>query len=197
MSGGNYVTLDKVNFRPYIRPYLEKNQDIKSSYLFEFFQLPIEPLQFLTLSWRRSLSYRNQSNDLRSKVQSCKLYNHKYMIDSIPITNTETFAFITSSFKLLSRKVLLRLLYFMIISLLSYSAFIFAFYCLYVTFGCNLFNILTFYFCPLQPLHICLLSQFSLETHRLTLRHKIVMVNWYLRQFSYFDSMKDTFQIYI
>ena len=133
---------------------------------------------------------------LNPHLQSCKFYNHKYIIDSIPITNTEIFAFITSSFKLLSRKVLLRLLYF-IISLLSYSAFIFVFYCLYVAFGCNLFNILTFYFCPLQPLYICLLSQFSLETHRLTLRHKILMVNWYLRQFSYFDSMKDTFQIYI
>ena len=29
------------------------------------------------------------------KVQSCKLYNDKYMIASIQITNTEIFAFIT------------------------------------------------------------------------------------------------------
>ena len=76
MSSGNYVTLDKVNFRPYIRPYLEKNQDIKSSYLFEFFQLPIEPLQSLTLSWRRSLSYRNQSNDLLCKSMDWFLYDN-------------------------------------------------------------------------------------------------------------------------
>ena len=41
------------------------------------------------------------------KVQSCKLYNNKYMIASTQITNTEIFTFITSLvFKLLSRKVL-------------------------------------------------------------------------------------------
>ena len=41
------------------------------------------------------------------KVQSCKLYNNKYMIASIQITNTENFAFITVLvFKLLSLKVL-------------------------------------------------------------------------------------------
>ena len=39
------------------------------------------------------------------KVQSCKLYNNKYMISSTQITNTEIFAFITVLvFKLLSRK---------------------------------------------------------------------------------------------
>ena len=36
------------------------------------------------------------------KVQSCKLYNNKYMTASTKITNTEIFAFM----KLLSRKVL-------------------------------------------------------------------------------------------
>ena len=41
------------------------------------------------------------------KVQSCKLYNNKYMISSTQITNTEIFAFIAALvFKLLSRKVL-------------------------------------------------------------------------------------------
>ena len=40
-------------------------------------------------------------------VQSCKLYNNKYMITSTQITNTENFAFIAFLvFKLLSRKVL-------------------------------------------------------------------------------------------
>ena len=41
------------------------------------------------------------------KVQSCKLYDNKYMIASTQITNTEIFTFIASLvFKLLSRKVL-------------------------------------------------------------------------------------------
>ena len=40
-------------------------------------------------------------------VQSCKLYDNKYMIASTQITNTEIFAFITVLvFMLLSRKVL-------------------------------------------------------------------------------------------
>ena len=40
-------------------------------------------------------------------VQSCKLYNNKYMIASAQITNIEIFAFIfVLVFKLLSRKVL-------------------------------------------------------------------------------------------
>ena len=43
------------------------------------------------------------------KVQSSKLYNHKYMIVSTQITNTEIFAFIPILvFKLLNRKVLLK-----------------------------------------------------------------------------------------
>ena len=38
-------------------------------------------------------------------IQSCKLYNNKYMIASIQITNTEIFAFIAILvFQLLSRK---------------------------------------------------------------------------------------------
>ena len=42
------------------------------------------------------------------KVQSCKLYNNKYMIASTQTTNTEIFAFITVLVsKLLSRKVFL------------------------------------------------------------------------------------------
>ena len=42
------------------------------------------------------------------KVQSCKLNNNKYMINSIQITNTEMFVFRTVLvFKLLSLKVLL------------------------------------------------------------------------------------------
>ena len=41
------------------------------------------------------------------KVQSCKLYNNKYMISSTQITNTEIFAFVSDLvFKLLSRKAL-------------------------------------------------------------------------------------------
>ena len=45
-----------------------------------------------------------QSNYL--KVQSCKLYNDKYVIASTQIKNTEIFAFIAVLvFKLLSRKV--------------------------------------------------------------------------------------------
>ena len=43
----------------------------------------------------------------RLKVQSCKLYNNKYMIVSTQITNTEIFAFIAVLvFKLFSRKIL-------------------------------------------------------------------------------------------
>ena len=43
------------------------------------------------------------------KVQSCKLYNSKYMIASTQKTNTEIFSFIAGLvFKLLSRKVLFR-----------------------------------------------------------------------------------------
>ena len=41
------------------------------------------------------------------KVQSCKLYNNKYMIVSTQIKNTEIFTFIAALvFRLLSRKVL-------------------------------------------------------------------------------------------
>ena len=41
------------------------------------------------------------------KVQSCKLYNNKYIIALTQITNTEIFAFTAVLvFKLLSRKVL-------------------------------------------------------------------------------------------
>ena len=41
------------------------------------------------------------------KIQSCKLYNNKYMIASTQITNPEIFAFIAVVvFKLLNRKVL-------------------------------------------------------------------------------------------
>ena len=41
------------------------------------------------------------------KVQSCKLYNNKYMITATQITNTEIFVFIAVLvYKLLSRKVL-------------------------------------------------------------------------------------------
>ena len=44
---------------------------------------------------------------LKSKVQSCKLYNSKYIIASTQITNTGSFEFMTVLlFKLLSRKVL-------------------------------------------------------------------------------------------
>ena len=44
---------------------------------------------------------------LNLKVQSCKLYNNKYMIISTQITNTEILTFIAALvFRLLSRKVL-------------------------------------------------------------------------------------------
>ena len=41
------------------------------------------------------------------KVQSCKLYDDKYMITSTQTTNTEFFSFI-AVFKLMSRKVLFK-----------------------------------------------------------------------------------------
>ena len=45
------------------------------------------------------------TSEAYSKVQSCKLYDNKYMIALIQITNTESFAFIAVLvFKLLSRK---------------------------------------------------------------------------------------------
>ena len=48
--------------------------------------------------------------DKTLKVQSHKLYSYKYMIASTQITNTELFAFIAGLvFKLLSRKVLLKI----------------------------------------------------------------------------------------
>ena len=41
------------------------------------------------------------------KVQSCKLYNNKYLIASTQVTDAEIFAFIAALvFKLLSRKIL-------------------------------------------------------------------------------------------
>ena len=41
------------------------------------------------------------------KVQSCKLYNNKYMVASTQITNTEVFVFIAVLLcKFLNRKVL-------------------------------------------------------------------------------------------
>ena len=43
------------------------------------------------------------------KVQSCKLYDDKYMITSTQTTNTEFFSFIAVLvFKLMSRKVLFK-----------------------------------------------------------------------------------------
>ena len=53
------------------------------------------------------VEYIHKSIAIMLKVQSCKLYNDKYMIASTQITNTEIFAFITVLvFKLLSRNVL-------------------------------------------------------------------------------------------
>ena len=47
------------------------------------------------------------TNSLKFTVQSCKLYNNKYMMASKQRTTTAIFAFITVlAFKLLSRKVL-------------------------------------------------------------------------------------------
>ena len=43
------------------------------------------------------------------KVHSCKLYNNKFIIASVKVTNTEIFAFIAVPvLKLLSRKVLFK-----------------------------------------------------------------------------------------
>ena len=43
------------------------------------------------------------------KLQSCKLYNNKYLIVSTQITNTDIFAFIAAvDFKLMSRKKLFK-----------------------------------------------------------------------------------------
>ena len=54
-----------------------------------------------------SLPYRFIFCRLDLKVQSCKLYNNKYMVASTERTNTEIFAFTAVLvFKLLSRKVL-------------------------------------------------------------------------------------------
>ena len=51
--------------------------------------------------------YLFSDKDIKLKVQSCKLYNNKYMIASTQITSTEILAFIAVLvFKLLSRKVL-------------------------------------------------------------------------------------------
>ena len=54
-----------------------------------------------------NLDYRLFNYNHCLKVQSCKLYNNKYIIASTEITNTEIFAFIAVLvFKLLSRKFL-------------------------------------------------------------------------------------------
>ena len=48
---------------------------------------------------------RNNSSKKKLKVQSCKLYNNKYLIASTHITNSEVFRIIVVLvFKLLSRK---------------------------------------------------------------------------------------------
>ena len=79
------------------------------------FHYVLWPLHYRILHYR-ILHYRISSNK-RSQclfnfealnVQSCKLYNNKYMITSAQITNTEIFAFIVVLvFILLRRKVLL------------------------------------------------------------------------------------------
>ena len=48
----------------------------------------------------------DQKNKRNLKVQSCKLYNNKYMIVSAQISLTEFFALTAILVKLLSRKVL-------------------------------------------------------------------------------------------
>ena len=62
-------------------------------------------------SYSAKVSYCQSSDiwegTLVLKVQSCELYNNKYMIASTQITNTEIFAFLSVLvFKILSRKVL-------------------------------------------------------------------------------------------
>ena len=50
---------------------------------------------------------KSVASEISLKVQSCKLYNNKYMIASAQITNTEIFASMAGLvFKLLSCKVL-------------------------------------------------------------------------------------------
>ena len=64
---------------------------------------------FVTLKTKGSSSNCSTATFVQQqlKVQSCKLYNNKYMIASTQITNTEISAFIAVLvFKLLSRKVL-------------------------------------------------------------------------------------------
>ena len=56
-----------------------------------------------------SSTYGGKKSEKHLKIQSCKLYNNKYMIASAQITNSEIFAFIAVLvFKLLSRKVLFK-----------------------------------------------------------------------------------------
>ena len=67
-------------------------------------------LHMVFLGWRDiDLAQLDKEGNLNYwlKVQSCKLYNNKYMIASKQITSTKIFAFIAAPvLKLLSRKVL-------------------------------------------------------------------------------------------
>ena len=70
------------------------NSDIKTRYA-----LVLRPILSKSIRCSNPLAFL--------KVQSCKLYNNKYMIVSTQITNTKIFSFIpVLVFKLLSRKVL-------------------------------------------------------------------------------------------
>ena len=58
------------------------------------------------INWLVSIPPARISKAWNLNVQSCKIYNHKYMITSIQITNPEIFAFISVLiFKLLNHKV--------------------------------------------------------------------------------------------
>ena len=56
---------------------------------------------------KNSMTYEEKQVNVNLTVQSCKLYDKKYMIASTQITNTKMFAFIPLPvFKLLNSKVL-------------------------------------------------------------------------------------------
>ena len=71
----------------------------------EDFRLQFAVDQFQDMIWKTEEC--RVSKNIELKVQSCKLYNGKYMISLTQITDSEIFAFIAVLvFMLLSRKVL-------------------------------------------------------------------------------------------
>ena len=99
----NYpLALDKIEIK---REILFDNQ-LKIA---DHYNIPIGNVKKLVPNFFDKETYviHYENLQLYLKVQSCKLYNNKYMIASTQITNTEIFAFVAVLvFKLLARKVL-------------------------------------------------------------------------------------------